>query len=109
MHWIYLSIAIVAEVIGSAALKSSAGFTRPGATLLALGAFLTALFFLSLSLRVLPLGIAYAIWAGAGTVLVAGMSVLVLRQSLDTPAICGIALIVAGVVMINTLSKVTPQ
>ena len=104
MHWIYLGFAIIAEVAGSAALKQSDGFSKPGFALLSLTSFAIALFFLSLALRVVPLGVAYAIWAGIGIVLVSLLSVAVFRQTLDTPAIVGIALIVTGVVVINTLS-----
>lgn len=107
MHWLYLSIAILAEVAGSAALKQSDGFTRMGPAVLAVGAFVTALFFLSLTLRVLPLGIAYAIWAGVGVVVVSLLGLVVFRQTLDAPAMIGIAFIVGGVVVINTLSDTT--
>ncbi|TQV79176.1 DMT family transporter [Denitrobaculum tricleocarpae] len=107
MHWVYLSIAILAEVAGSAALKQSYGFTRMWPAVLAVTAFVTALFFLSLTLRVLPLGIAYAIWAGVGVVAVSLLGLVVFRQALDTPAMIGIALIVGGVIVINTLSDTT--
>lgn len=105
MHWLYLGLAIVAEVMGSAALKQSAGFARPGFALLSVVSFGVALFFLSLALRVVPLGIAYAIWAGIGIVLVSLLGVFVFRQTLDVAAIAGIGLIVCGVIVINTLSS----
>ena len=105
MQWFFLSFAILAEVLGSSALKSSAGFTRMGPTLVAVAAFVIALYFLSLSLRVLPLGIAYAVWAGAGTALVAMTGVLIFRQSLDIAGYCGIGLIIAGVIVINVFSN----
>lgn len=107
MHWVYLGLAIIAEVAGSAALKQSFGFTRPGFALLSIASFSVALFFLSLALRVVPLGIAYAMWAGIGIILVSLLGVVVFRQSLDAAAIGGIGLIVAGVVVINTLSGST--
>ena len=104
MHWLYLSLAIVAEVAGSSALKASEGFTRWPPTAFALLAFVLALYLLSLSLRVLPLGVAYAIWAGAGTALVALSGAFVFRQSLDIAGYVGIGLIIAGGVVINTVS-----
>ncbi|MBY5931697.1 multidrug efflux SMR transporter [Tateyamaria omphalii] len=106
MHWVYLGIAIVAEVCGSAALKASDGFTRFGPSALAIIGFGLALYFLSLSLRTLPLGVAYAIWAGVGTALIATISVLVFRQCIDPAGVLGIALIVSGVIVINLVSNV---
>ena len=70
MHWIYLTFAICAEIIGSSAIKLSEGFTKPGPTAIGLLGFALALYLLSLTLKVLPLGITYAIWAGVGIVLV---------------------------------------
>ena len=109
MHWAYLCLGIVAEVAGSAALKQSDGFTKPVFAVLSLSSFCIALFFLSLALRVMPLGIAYAIWAGVGIVLVSLLGVVVFHRALDTPAIVGIALIVGGVIVVNTLSSSTPR
>ncbi|MEM7774256.1 MAG: multidrug efflux SMR transporter [Pseudomonadota bacterium] len=105
MHWLYLSLAIFAEVAGSAALKQSDGFTKPGFAMISIASFVVALFLLSLALRDVPLGIAYAIWAGVGIVLVSLLGVAVFRQVLDVPALVGIGLIVGGVVVINTLSR----
>ena len=107
MHWMYLILAIAAEVTGSAALKQSAGFTKLSFAALSVASFAVALFFLSLALRVVPLGIAYAMWAGIGIVLVSLVGVVVFRQTLDFAAIAGIGLIVAGVIVINTLSNST--
>ena len=107
MHWTYLGLAIFAEVAGSAALKQSIGFTRPGFAFLSVASFAVALFFLSLALRTVPLGIAYAMWAGIGIVLVSLIGVVVFHQTLDFAAIAGIGLIVAGVIVINTLSNTT--
>ena len=107
MHWMYLGLAIVAEVAGSAALKQSAGFTKLSFAALSVASFAAALFFLSLALRVVPLGIAYAIWAGIGIVLISLIGVFVFRQALDFAAIAGIGLIVAGVMVINTFSDAT--
>ncbi|GAA0479160.1 SMR family transporter [Parasphingorhabdus litoris] len=107
MHWIYLGIAIAAEVAGSAALKESAGFTKLGFAAFSVASFAVALFFLSLALRVVPLGIAYAMWAGIGIVLISLLGVVVFRQTLDFAAIAGIGLIITGVIVINTLSNAT--
>lgn len=105
MHWVYLCLGIIAEVVGSAALKESDGFAKPVFAVLSLSSFCIALFFLSLALRVVPLGIAYAIWAGVGIVLVSVLGVVVFHRPLDIPAIVGIALIVSGVIVINVLSN----
>lgn len=99
-----LGIAIVCEVIGSTLLQKSQGFTR---ILPAIGVavfYLIAFYCLSQALRVIPLGVAYAIWAGLGIVLTALISVFYLRQSLDLAGAIGIAMIVGGVVVMNLFS-----
>lgn len=106
MHWVYLCLAIVAEVTGSTALKQSDGFAKPIFAVLSLLSFSVSLFFLSLALRVVPLGIAYAVWAGVGSALVMVVGVLVFRQSLDVPGVLGIILITGGVVVINVFSRI---
>jgi small multidrug resistance pump len=103
-HWLALSIAIVAEVVATTALKSTEGFTRLWPSVLVVVGYGAAFYFMTVSLRVLPLGIMYAIWAGAGIVLVALLGWVVYKQALDIPAIIGIALIIAGVVVINVFS-----
>ncbi len=103
-HWLALSIAIVAEVVATTALKSTEGFTRLWPSLLVIVGYGAAFYFMTVSLRVLPLGIMYAIWAGVGIVLVALLGWVLYRQALDIPAIAGIALIIAGVVVINLFS-----
>lgn len=105
MHWMYLALAVAAEVTGSAALKQSQGFTKPFSVALSLVSFVVALLFLALALRVLPLGIAYAVWAGAGVVGVSVVGIVVFRQALDAPAMIGIGLILSGVVVISLLSR----
>jgi small multidrug resistance pump len=104
MTWVYLAIAITAEVIATAALKATDGFTRIGPTILSLTGYAVAFYFLAIVLRTIPVGIAYAIWAGAGVALVALIGLVVYGQKLDLAALIGIALIVAGVVVLNTLS-----
>ncbi len=104
-HWLALSIAIMAEVIGTSTLKATQEFTRFWPSLTVILAYITTTYFMSLSLRVLPIGIMYAIWSGMGIVLVSVLGRLIYRQSLDTPAIIGLAFIIAGVVVINLFSK----
>jgi small multidrug resistance pump len=105
VSYLYLAGAIIFEVIGTSALKASEGFSRLWPTLLMAGCFAVALFCLSQTLRTIPLGIAYAIWCAVGIVLTALSGWLVFRQAIDFPAIVGMALIIAGVLVINLVSK----
>ncbi|MEM9780869.1 MAG: multidrug efflux SMR transporter [Pseudomonadota bacterium] len=105
MHWVYMVIAIVGEVIGTSALKASEGFTRPAPSALLVVSYAISFYCLSLALRTLPVGVAYALWAGLGIVLIALVGFTVFGQRLDAAAIAGIGLILAGVVVINTLSS----
>jgi small multidrug resistance pump len=105
MHWLYLAIAIVAEVVGTSFLKASAGFTKLLPTVMVAVGYGLAFFFLSLTVDKVPTGIAYAIWSGAGVTLIAAIGWLFLGQKLDGPAIVGMGLIVAGVVVLNVFSK----
>lgn len=105
MHWIYLFIAIVSEVIGTSALKLSDGFSRPLPSVIVCVAYSASFYLLSLTLRSLPVGIAYAIWSGVGIVLISLIGWLFMGQKLDAAGIVGILLIGAGVVVLNTLSK----
>ncbi|MGC6388869.1 SMR family transporter [Ewingella sp. S1.OA.A_B6] len=103
--YLYLSIAIVAEVIATSSLKSSEGFTRLLPSILCITGYALAIFLLSLTLRTLPTGIAYAIWSGVGIVLVSAIGWVYYGQKLDTPAILGLSLIIAGVIVVNVFSK----
>jgi small multidrug resistance pump len=105
MQWIYLAIAIVSEVIATSALKSVEGFTRLVPSMIVVVGYASAFYFLSLTLRTIPLGVAYALWSGVGVVLVALVGWVVYHQSLDAAAFIGIALIIAGVVVLNLFSK----
>jgi len=105
MQWLYLGAAIVAEVIATSVLKASEGFTRLIPSLVVLIGYSTAFYFLSLTLRTIPLGIAYAVWSAVGIALVSAIGWLLYKQSLDAPAIIGIGFIVTGVVIINGFSK----
>ena len=103
--YVYLSLAIVAEVIATSALKGSEGFSKFGPSLVVVLGYGVAFYFLSLVLKTVPVGVAYAIWSGAGIVLIAGIGWLVLKQPLDAPALLGIGLIVAGVAVIQLFSR----
>ena len=105
MQWLYLGAAIVAEVIATSVLKASEGFTRLIPSLVVLIGYGTAFYFLSLTLRTMPLGIAYAVWSAVSIALVSAVGWLLYKQSLDTPAIIGIGFIVTGVVIINGFSR----
>ena len=104
-NWLFLSIAIVAEVAATSSLKASEGFTRLWPSLFVVAAYALAFYFLSLTLKTIPVGIAYAVWAGLGIVLVALIGWLAYGQKLDAAGIAGMALIIAGVLVINLLSK----
>ena len=104
MGYIYLSIAIVAEVIGTLTLKSSNGFTNVIPSNLVVVGYGLAFYFLALVLRTIPVGVAYAIWAGVGIALIAVASAVIHRQVPDLPAIIGMLLIISGVVTIKLFS-----
>ena len=105
MGYFYLTVAIIAEVIGTGALKASESFTKPGPSIIVVIGYGVAFYFLSLVLKTIPVGIAYAIWAGMGVVLIAIIGAIVFKQIPDLPAIIGMVLIVSGVVVINVFSK----
>jgi small multidrug resistance pump len=107
MGYLYLAVAIAGEVAATTALKASHEFTRLVPSLVVVIGYAIALFFLALTLRTIPVGIAYAIWAGAGIALIALTGVVLFQQKPDLPAIIGIVLIVAGVVTVNTMSNMT--
>ncbi|MEE4482074.1 multidrug efflux SMR transporter SsmE [Serratia ficaria] len=103
--FMYLTMAIVAEVIATTMLKASEGFTRLWPSLLVVAGYGVAFWGLSMVVKTLPLGIVYAIWSGMGIVLVSIAAVFVYQQKLDWPAVIGMGLIIAGVLVINLLSK----
>jgi len=105
MPYLYLLLAIIAEGIATSALKASQGFTRPGPLLVVALGYGLAFYLLSLIVETMPLGIVYAIWSGAGIVLVAIVGAIWLKQIPDWPAVLGIMLILAGVVVVNLFSK----
>lgn len=104
-NWLFLLTAIVAEVIATSALKSSAGFSKLWPSVAVIIGYGTAFYFLSLTLRTIPIGIAYAIWSGMGVFLITLIGWLVFKQKLDLAGIIGILLIVAGVLVLNIFSK----
>ena len=106
MAYLYLSIAIVAEVIATSALKASNQLTVLLPSIVSFAGYGIAFYFLALALKWIPVGIAYAIWAGVGIALISIVGAVLFRQMLDTPAIIGIGLIVAGVAIINLYSDV---
>lgn len=104
-QYLFLLVAIVCEVAWATLLKQSEHFTRLIPTVLTVITYIGALFFLSLAVRTMPIGIAYAIWAGVGMVFIAVFGVIFFKQTLDWPAIIGLTLILAGVLVINLFSK----
>ena len=104
-NWLYLAITILGEVVATSALKSSNGFTKPIPSAIVIVGYGVAFYFLSLALKSIPVGIAYAIWAGVGIVLVATIAWIFQGQKLDAWAIVGIALIISGVAVLNLLSR----
>ena len=103
-HYLFLFIAIVAETVATSMLKSTEEFTRLWPSVGVIVGYVVAFYFLSLALRVLPVGVAYAIWSSVGIVLVSLVAFLVYKQRLDLPALLGMGLIIAGVVVINLFS-----
>lgn len=105
MHYLYLALAIVAEVTGTSALKASAGFTRLGPTMVVLGAYALSFFLLSLAVQRFPIGVLYAVWSGLGIVLIAIVGVIAYGERLDAAAVAGLFLIVGGVAVLHLFSE----
>lgn len=101
MNWIYLTLAIVSEVVGTMLIRFSGGFTRMLPTVAMILFYLLSYFFFNLSLKRMELGTAYAIWSGLGTVLLAGVGIIFFREELSAGRIIAILLIIAGVCMLN--------
>lgn len=108
-QWIFLFVAIVSEVIATSALKAAQDFTKLWPSVIVVVGYVSAFYFLSLTLRTIPVGIAYAIWSGVGVALIALVAWGLYGQTLDMPAFIGIALIVSGVVVLNVYSKAVPH
>ena len=105
----YLLIAVACEVTATLALKSTDGFTRLWPSLISIMGYALAFYFLSLTLRTIPVGIIYALWCGLGIVLLVAVAWVYYRQALDAPALFGLGLIVAGIAVINLFSKSLPH
>lgn len=104
MHYLYLTLAIIAEVSGTMALRASESFTRLVPSLVVIVGYAVAFYFLSLTLRFIPVGIAYAIWSGAGIVLIALFGYVLFNERLDWPALAGISLVLAGIFLLTVVS-----
>lgn len=105
MTYLHLALAIVAEVVATTFLKLSDGFSKPLPTAVAVIGYAVAFYFLSLTLRNLPTGLVYAVWSGVGVVLIATIAWVFQSQKLDAAALCGMGLIVTGVIVINVFSS----
>lgn len=105
MHYLYLAIAIIAEVAATSALKASDGFTKIAPSALVVIGYAIAFYFLSITLKSLNVGVAYSIWSGAGVALVTLIGWILFGQKLDAAALIGMALIVAGVLVLQLFSK----
>ena len=105
MTYLFLMVAIIAEVIATSALKASDSFTRLYPSIITVIGYMVAFYFLSLTLKTIPTGIAYAIWSGVGIILISLIGFFWFKQSLDLPAIIGLALIILGVIVINVFPK----
>jgi small multidrug resistance pump len=105
MNYVYLFAAIMSEVVAISALKAAEGFSRFWPSVIVIVGYGLAFYCLSLTVRTVPIGIAYAIWSGVGIVLISLVGLLLYRQSLDLPAVIGMALILVGVLIINVFSK----
>jgi len=107
MNWFFLATAILFETIGTTALKASDGFTKLWPTVISVIGYIVAIYLLSLVLRSIPVGIAYAIWSGLGIVFIAIIGYFTFNQRLDGAAVLGLTLIIAGILVINLFSSAT--
>lgn len=105
MKFVFLALAIISEVAGSSFLNASKQFTKVIPSIATVVSFALCFYFLSLALKHIPLGMAYAIWAELGIVLTNLVSVIIFKNSIDIPAVIGISLIITGVIIINLFSK----
>ena len=108
-NWVYLGLAIFSEVIATASLKSTEGFTRLVPSIVVIAGYSAAFFFLSLTLDTIPIGVAYAVWSGVGVATIAIVSYILYDQKIDTAGVIGIGLIIAGVVVLRLFSESTAE
>lgn len=106
-NYLYLALAIIAETMATTALKMSEQFTRPLPSVVVVIGYAAAFYLLSLSLRTIPIGVAYAVWSAVGIVLVTVAGMVMFKQAPDLPAVIGLLLIIAGVVTINVFSRMS--
>tara|TARA_A100001388_G_C28623082_1_gene428522 strand:+ start:99 stop:434 length:336 start_codon:yes stop_codon:yes gene_type:complete len=104
-NWVYLGLAIVSEVLATASLKSTEGFTRLVPSIVVLVGYSAAFYFLSLTLDTIPIGVAYAVWSGVGVATITLVSFVLYDQKIDVAGLVGIGLIVAGVVVLRLFSE----
>lgn len=109
MHWLILAVAVLFETLGTTALQASQQFTRPLPSLIVVVSYALAFYFLSITLRVMPVGVVYALWSGLGILLIAMIGWIAFGQRLDWPAVVGMGLIVAGIAVIQLFSSATPH
>lgn len=109
MHWLFLGAAILFETIGTTALQASQQFTRIWPSALVVVSYAASFYLLALTLRYMPVGVVYAMWSGLGICFIAAIAYVVFGQRLDLPAIAGMALIIAGIAIIQIFSDTTPH
>ncbi len=109
MDWLLLAVAIVSEVIATSALKLAQGFTRLRPSVVVVCCYALALYLLSLTLETIPVGVVYAIWSGSGVALITLVGRYYFGQVLDRPALVGICMILAGVVVLQFSSASVPR
>ena len=107
MHYLWLLIAIISETLGTTALQASQQFTRLPPSLAVIACYLVSFYFMALALKVMPVGIVYAIWSGLGIVCIAGIGYIVFGQKLDLAAVFGLSLIIVGILVIHIFSAAT--
>ena len=105
MAFVYLMIAVLAEVIATSAMKASNSFTQLIPSIITIVGYIVALYFLSLTMKSIPIGITYALWSGAGIVFISLVGFFYYKQHLDVPAIIGLAFMIVGILIINIFSK----
>ncbi|MBT4087269.1 MAG: multidrug efflux SMR transporter [Deltaproteobacteria bacterium] len=105
MHYIFLAVAIIAEVVGTTALKATNEFTKLWPSIIVAFSYIVSFYFMTLAMKSIPVGITYAIWSGVGIVLIAIFGAILYKEILDTPAVFGMGLIILGVIVINAFSK----
>lgn len=107
VHYVFLFLAILAETIGTTALQASQQFTRLVPSLIVVLAYAISFYLLSLTLKIMPVGIVYAIWSGLGIVFIALIGLVLFGQKLDLPAIIGLSMVIGGILVINLFSQST--